>query len=94
MKTLPKIGTKPLVNYMGTKFTVEIVAHHKGYAVCVWYTNGDWHSKFGCAEDFEIVANEPEQDICPPGQHNYVQIGEAHQNKAFCTRCGKTIPLE
>lgn len=94
MKSLPDIGTKPTVTVMGIKSVVKIVAHHQGYAVYVWYSNGDWHSRVGAAEDFEIVANEPEQDTCPPGQHNYVQIHEAHQNKAFCTRCGKKIPLE
>lgn len=95
MKILPAIGTEPCIQYGGKSVKVKVVAHYENYAVVVFtLSSGVVTSSIRKAEDFEIVANEPEQDTCPPGQHNYVQIHEAHQNKAFCTRCGKKIPLE
>ena len=42
----------------------------------------------------KIEPAKPEQAGCASGKHNYVQLHEAHQNKAFCTRCGSTIGLE
>lgn len=95
MKSLPAVGTEPCIQYSGKSIKVKVVAHHQEYAVVVFTMNsGLQTSALRKTEDFEIVANEPEQDTCPPGQHHYVQIHEAHQNKAFCTNCGKKISLE
>lgn len=95
MKSLPVVGTKPQIQYSGKSIEAEVVAHYGNSAVVVFeLPSGIVTSAMRKAEDFTVVANEPEQDTCPPGQHNYVQIHEAHQNKAFCTRCGKKIPLE
>lgn len=95
MKSLPVVGTKSYIQYAGKKVQVEVVAHSGEYAVVILtLPSGVFTSAVKKAEDFEIVVNEPEQDTCPPGQHNYVQIHEAHENRAFCTRCGKKVSLE
>ena len=96
MKSLPAIGTKPFIQFQGKEVQVEVVAHFNDYAVIVFElpANKVFTSSLRKAEDFIIVAFEPEQDSCPPAQHNYIQIREAHENRAFCTRCGKKISLE
>ena len=43
---------------------------------------------------FNRLQINPIKTGCNPNEHNYVQVHEAHQNKAFCTRCGNTITLE
>lgn len=93
MKQLPEIGNEVLT-FNGHKAT--IVAHHKDKAVYLYESsNGFIRADLGVANWFsEIEPIKPEQKGCPSGEHNYVQVHEAHSNKAFCTRCGSTINLE
>lgn len=93
MKQLPEIGSTVKVF---TGHTVNIVAHYQDKAIYVYTSdNGFTRVDLGVANWFsEIEPIKPEQKGCPSGEHNYVQVHEAHSNKAFCTRCGSTISLE
>lgn len=93
MKQLPEIGS---VVKIFTGQTVSIVAHYQNKAIYIYESdNGFARVDFGVAAWFkEIEPVKPEQTGCASGEHNYVQLHEANQNKAFCTRCGNTINLE
>lgn len=93
MKQLPEIGSKALTI---NNIEVTIVAHHENKAVFVFKNiDGFIRADMAVASFFkEIEPVKPEQTGCNTGEHNYVQMHEAHTNKAFCTRCGTTINLE
>lgn len=93
MKQLPEIGSKALTI---NNIEVTIVAHHENKAVFVFKNiDGFIRADMAVASFFkEIESVKPEQVGCSSGEHNYVQVHEAHSNKAFCTRCGSTISLE
>ncbi|EFR8087437.1 hypothetical protein H0088_004080 [Salmonella enterica] len=93
MKQLPEIGSKVLT-FDGDEVT--IVAHHENRAIYIYKnTEGFIRADLGVAGWFiELKSVKPQQTGCKSGEHNYVQVHEAHTNKAFCTRCGTTINLE
>ena len=93
MKQLPEIGSKALTI---NNIEVTIVAHHENKAVFVFKNiDGFIRADMALASFFkEVESVKSEQTSCKSGEHNYVQVHEAHQNKAFCTRCGKSISLE
>lgn len=96
MIVLPAIGTT--VNFKKRdEFTpVNIVAHYEHKAIYVIGSGLQMETGWGYATDFEEItstSDEQPQKLCEPGNHNYVQIAEAHENSAFCTRCGNTIKL-
>lgn len=93
MKNLPEIGSKvETIN----NIKVKIVAHYEDKAVFIFKNiDGFIRADMAVASFFkEIEPAKPEQAGCASGKHNYVQVHEAHSNKAFCTRCGSTISLE
>ena len=96
MTKLPEIGTIVNIQYYGKKVPVKIVAHFNGGAVYI-DTHGSipragWNTHVGF-EEIKPASDEQPQGKCEPGNHNYVQIAEAHENSAFCTRCGNIIKL-
>ena len=96
MNVLPAIGTT--VNFKGDGGTtpVKIVAHFEHKAIYVIGSGLQMKTGWGYASSFEeikLISDEQPQELCEPGNHNYVQIAEAHENSAFCTRCGNTIKL-
>lgn len=96
MNVLPEIGTT--VNFKGDGgiTPVKIVAHFEHKAIYVIGSGVSMKAGWGYASNFEEIkptSGEQPQEQCTPGNHNYVQIAEAHENSAFCTRCGNTIKL-
>ena len=93
MKQLPEIGSTVKV-FKG--HNVTIVAHYQNQAVFVYKTDNDFIRADMAVVSFfkEVEPVKPEQVGCPSGEHNYVQLHDAHSNKAFCTRCGNRINLE
>ena len=103
MKQLPEINKPALTIVHGLKKIVYIVAHYDDKAVYVYEMDGGViRCDMAVAANFEPVpvytckVSKPDLTTigCPSGEHNYVQVHEAHSNKAFCTRCGSTINLE
>lgn len=96
MIKLPEIGTTVNIPYCGKKVPVKIVAHCNGGAIYIDTGGSIPRAGWGYAIDFEEItptSDEQCQEQCEPGNHNYVQIIDAHENSAFCTRCGNTIKL-
>lgn len=98
MKNLPDIGSNVLLKLDSKKQVVTIIAHFRDKAVYIYKTDNNF-SRVDMAtaynfEELPLVKEPPIQMGCSAGQHNYVQLHEAHQNKVFCTRCGNTITLE
>lgn len=96
MTKLPEIGTIVNILYYGKKVPVKIVAHCNGGAVYIDTHGSIPRAGWGYAINFEEIkpiSDGQPQELCEPGNHNYVQIAEAHENSAFCTRCGNTIKL-
>lgn len=96
MNVLPAIGTTVNLKERGELTSVKIVAHFEHKAVYVIGTGLQIKTGWGYASDFEEItstSDEQPQEKCEPGNHNYVQIIDAHENSAFCTRCGNTIKL-
>ena len=96
MNVLPEIGTT--VNFKGDGgiTPVKIVAHYEHKAIYVIGSGLQIKTGWGYATDFEEItstSDEQPQEQCVPGNHNYVQIVDAHENSAFCTRCGNTIKI-
>ena len=94
MKKLPEVGSEVLT-YYGTKAT--IINHFEDKAVYLYHNDaGMVRADLAVASWFKPIEPEKpeEQPGCNKDEHNYVQIHEAHSNRAFCTRCGKTISLE
>lgn len=96
MNVLPEIGAT--VNFKGDGgiTPVKIVAHFEHKAIYVIGTGLSMKTGWGYASSFEEIkpiSDEQPQEKCEPGNHNYVQIIDAHENSAFCTRCGNTIKL-
>lgn len=96
MNVLPEIGTT--VNFKGDGGTtpVKIFAHFEHKAIYVIGSGLQMKTGWGYTSSFEeikTISDEQSQEQCTPGNHNYVQIVEAHENSAFCTRCGNTIKL-
>jgi hypothetical protein len=102
MKNLPAINTAAMTVIFGVKKVVYIVAHYDDKAVYVYETTDNtMRCDMAVAANFEPVPvykpleyGKSDKTVCNPNEHNYVQVHEAHQNKAFCTRCGSTISLE
>lgn len=98
MKNLPDIGSNVITRIGAEKQIVTIIAHFKDKAVYIYKTFNQFERvDMATAYNFEelpLVKEPIVQMSCSAGQHNYVQLHEAHQNKAFCTRCGNTITLE
>lgn len=94
MKKLPEVGSEVLT-HTGIKAT--IISHFEDKAIYL-YTNSFNVVRVDLAVASWFKEIEPEkleeQPGCNKDEHNYVQIHEAHSNRAFCTRCGKTISLE
>ena len=96
MNVLPAIGTT--VNFKGDSgiTPVNIVAHYEHKAIYVIGSGLPMKTGWGYASSFEEIkptSDEQPQEKCEPGNHNYVQIVDAHENSAFCSRCGNTIKL-
>lgn len=93
MNVLPVIGT--VVNFKddGKSIPVMIVAHFQHKAVYITGSGISMKAGWGYASSFEEPKETSVEQHCPPGTHNYVQIVDAHQNSAFCTRCGNTIKI-
>ena len=98
MKNLPDIGSNVLLKLDSEKQVVTIIAHFQDKAVYIYKTFNQFNRvDMATACNFEeipLVEEPTVQMSCSAGQHNYVQVHEAHQNKAFCTRCGNIISLE
>lgn len=101
MKNLPEIGSNVLTTIGNEKQLVTIIAHFRDKAVYIYKTvNNFSRVDMATAYNFEEIPAfnkiqiNPIKTGCNPGEHNYVQLHEAHQNKVFCTRCGNTITLE
>lgn len=101
MKNLPEIGSSVLTTIGNEKQVVTIIAHFQDKAVYIYKTANlfnrvDMATAYNFEEipAFNRIQINPIKTGCNPGEHNYVQLHEAHQNKAFCTRCGNTITLE
>lgn len=101
MKNLPDIGSNVITKIGSEKHVVTIIAHFQDKAVYVYKTANLFNRvDMATAYNFEEipvlnrVQITPFKTGCNPDEHNYVQLHEAHQNKAFCTRCGNTITLE
>ena len=101
MKNLPEIGSSVLTTIGNEKQVVTIIAHFQDKAVYIYKTANlfnrvDMATAYNFEEipAFNRIQINPIKTGCNPGEHNYVQLHEAHQNKDFCTRCGKTITLE
>lgn len=101
MKNLPDIGSNVITRIGTEKQIVTIIAHFKDKAVYIYKTFNQFERvDMATAYNFEEIPAlnkiqiNPIKTGCNPGEHNYVQLHEAHQNKVFCTRCGNTITLE
>lgn len=102
MKNLPAINTAAMTVIFGVKRVVYIVAHYDDKAIYVYETTDtNVRCDMAVAANFEPVPvykpleyGKSDKTGCGLGEHNYVQVHEAHQNRAFCTRCGNTITLE
>ncbi len=101
MKNLPDIGSNVLLKLDSKKQVVTIIAHFRDKAVYIYKTDNNFSRvDMATAYNFEEIPAlnkiqiNPIKTGCNPGEHNYVQLHEAHQNKVFCTRCGNTINLE
>ena len=96
MIVLPAIGTTVNFKKCDESTPVKIVAHYEHKAIYVIGSGLQMETGWGYAINFEEIkptSDEQSQEQCVPGNHNYVQIAEAHENSAFCTRCGNTIKL-
>lgn len=96
MNVLPEIGTTVNFRERGGVIPVKIVAHFEHKAIYVIGSGLPMKVGWGYASSFEEIkptSDEQLQELCQPGNHNYVQIIDAHENSAFCTRCGNTIKL-
>ena len=93
MNVLQEIGA--IVNFKdnGQSISVMIVAHFQHKAVYVTGSGVSMKAGWGYASSFEELQETAVEQHCPPGNHNYVQIVDAHENSAFCTRCGSTIKI-
>ena len=93
MNVLPEIGT--IVNFKNASESVpvKIVAHFEHKAVYVTGSGVSMKAGWGYASSFEELKETAVEHHCSPGNHNYVQIVDAHENSAFCTRCGNTIKI-
>lgn len=101
MKNLPEIGSNAITRIGTEKQIVTIIAHFKSKAVYIYKTFNHFErvdmataSNFEEIPAFNTALPSLNKAGCNLGEHNYVQVHEAHQNKAFCTRCGSTINLE
>lgn len=102
MKQLPKVNSAAMTVIHGLKKVVYIVAHYDDKAVYVYEIDtGVTRCDMAVAANFEPVPvykpleyGSSSDKGCHSSEHNYVQVHEAHTNKAFCTRCGSTINLE
>ncbi|AYP69344.1 hypothetical protein Pylas_096 [Klebsiella phage Pylas] len=96
MIVLPAIGTTVNLKERDKLTPVNIVAHYEHKAIYAIGSGLQMETGWGYAINFEEIkptSDKQPQDKCEPGNHNYVQIAEAHENSAFCTRCGNTIKL-
>lgn len=96
MIVLPAIGTTVNFKERGELTPVKIVAHFEHKAVYVIGTGLQTKTGWGYSSDFEEImstSDKQPQKLCQPGNHNYVQIIDARENSAFCSRCGNTIKI-
>lgn len=105
MSNLPEIGSVHILRTPGTseKISAEVICYYNDRIVVI-ITNStgvkradvytaDWFKR--CTVDVEPVKPEPTKPTgCRPTEHNYIQVHEAHRNKAFCSRCGHAISLD
>lgn len=96
MIVLPAIGTTVNFKEHDKLTPVNIVAHYEHKAIYVIGSGVQMETGWGYAINFEEIkptSDKQPQEKCEPGNHNYVQIVDAHENSAFCTRCGNTIKI-